>query len=139
MKCPGFYAGSVFVKNALRDLKNRHLGMDVPVALSISLAYFFSVWHVLQGDTQAIYFDSMVMFVFFLLAGRHLEMGVRHKGMNAREALASMVPVSVRRVVKDVPMENAASLPDAAWGPKSCRANCACVPPRWVTKPFSAP
>jgi len=109
-----FYAGSVFVKNALRDLKNRHLGMDVPVALSISLAYFFSVWHVLQGDTQAIYFDSMVMFVFFLLAGRHLEMGVRHKGMNAREALASMVPVSVRRVVKDVPMESAASLPDAA-------------------------
>ncbi len=98
-----FYAGSVFVKNALRDLKNRHLGMDVPVALSISLAYFFSVWHVLQGDTQAIYFDSMVMFVFFLLAGRHLEMGVRHKGMNAREALASMVPVSVRRLLPDSP------------------------------------
>ena len=93
-----FYAGSVFVKNALRDVKNRHLGMDVPVALSISLAYFFSVWHVLQGDTQGIYFDSMVMFVFFLLAGRHLEMGVRHKGMNAREALASMVPVGVRRL-----------------------------------------
>lgn len=94
-----FYAGSVFVKNALRDLKNRHLGMDVPVALSISLAYFFSVWHVLKGDTSGIYFDSMVMFVFFLLAGRHLEMGVRHKGMNAREALAAMVPVSVRRLL----------------------------------------
>ncbi len=93
-----FYSGTVFVKNALRDLKNRHLGMDVPVALSVSLAYFFSVWHVLNGDTTDIYFDSMVMFVFFLLAGRHLEMGVRHKGMSAREALAAMVPAGVRRL-----------------------------------------
>lgn len=95
-----FYSGKSFIKNAYRDLKNKHLGMDVPVALSISLAYGASVWNVLSYSGQTIYFDSMVMFVFFLLAGRFVEMSVRHQGMNSREALGAMVPTSVTIINK---------------------------------------
>lgn len=95
-----FYSGITFLQNAYRDLKNKHLGMDVPVALSISLAYFASTWNVLSKNGEITYFDSMVMFVFFLLAGRFVEMTVRHQGMSANDALGNMVPTSVT-IIKD--------------------------------------
>ncbi|MCF6288222.1 MAG: cadmium-translocating P-type ATPase [Proteobacteria bacterium] len=93
-----FYSGITFLQNAVRDLRNQHLGMDVPVALSITLAYSASVYNVLSNNGQTIYFDSMVMFIFFLLAGRYVEMTVRHQGMSAHDALGSMIPVSVKLV-----------------------------------------
>jgi Cu2+-exporting ATPase len=105
-----FYSGKTFLQNAFRDLTNKHLGMDVPVALSISLAYGVSVWNVLTANNADIYFDSMVMFVFFLLAGRYVEMTVRHQGMSVNDALANMVPSSVNLVngkqTSKVPIES---------------------------------
>ncbi len=92
-----FYAGQGFVKNAIRDIKNKHLGMDVPVALSISLAYFVSLYLSFKQSGH-VYFDSMAMFVFFLLLGRFIESQVRHQGMNVRESLFALVPVSAQRV-----------------------------------------
>ena len=89
------YSGKTFLQNAYRDLSNKHLGMDVPVALSITLAYVVSTWNVLSKNGEVTYFDSMVMFVFFLLAGRFVEMTVRHQGMSANDALGSMIPTSV--------------------------------------------
>jgi Cu2+-exporting ATPase len=91
-----FYSGQDFVKNAIRDVKNRHLGMDVPVALSISLAYFVSIYLSFKQQGH-VYFDSMTMFIFFLLLGRFVESQVRHKGMNVRESLFALVPVSATR------------------------------------------
>ena len=95
-----FYSGRTFLRNAFRDLSNKHLGMDVPVALSITLAYVASTWNVLSKNGETTYFDSMVMFVFFLLAGRFVEMTVRHSGMSANDALGNMVPTSVS-IIKD--------------------------------------
>jgi Cu2+-exporting ATPase len=93
-----FYSGKIFLKNAWRDISNKHLGMDVPVALSISIAYIASCWNVITNNNQTIYFDSMIMFVFFLLAGRYIEMSVRHQGMTSKSALSSMIPTSVTLV-----------------------------------------
>ena len=95
-----FYSGQGFVNNAIRDLKNRHLGMDVPVALSISLAYFVSLYLSFKQSGH-VYFDSMAMFVFFLLLGRFVESQVRHQGMNVRESLFALVPVSAQRLLSD--------------------------------------
>lgn len=95
-----FYSGQGFVNNAIRDLKNRHLGMDVPVALSISLAYFVSIYLSFKQQGH-VYFDSMTMFIFFLLLGRYVESQVRHKGMNVRESLFALVPVSAERLLAD--------------------------------------
>src|SRR5690554_1662254 len=53
-----FYSGQTFVHNAFRDIKNRHLGMDVPVALSISIAYYVSVYLSFKQQGH-VYFDSM--------------------------------------------------------------------------------
>ncbi len=91
-----FYSGKSFVKNALRDIKNKHLGMDVPVALSISLAYFASVYLSFKGQGH-VYFDSLTMFVFFLLVGRHVEQRIKQHSLNAQHALTALIPVSVLR------------------------------------------
>lgn len=92
-----FYSGRVFVNNAIRDLNNKHLGMDVPVALSISLAYFVSIYLSFKQEGH-VYFDSMTMFIFFLLLGRFVESQIKHQGMNVRESLFALIPVSAQRV-----------------------------------------
>jgi len=92
-----FYSGQGFIKNAIRDITHKHLGMDVPVALSISLAYFVSIYLSFKQEGH-VYFDSMSMFIFFLLLGRYVESQVRHKGMNVRESLFALVPVSAQRI-----------------------------------------
>ncbi len=93
-----FYSGQSFVRHAIRDIKNKHLGMDVPVALSISLAYFVSLYFSFKQQGH-VYFDSMSMFIFFLLLGRYVESQVRHQGMNVRESLFALVPVSAQRLI----------------------------------------
>ncbi len=93
-----FYAGQTFVKNAWRGLRNRHLGMDVPVALSISLAYFVSVYLSFKGQGH-VYFDSMTMFIFFLLLGRYVEQRIKKQNLDVQTALMDMVPISAERVV----------------------------------------
>jgi len=92
-----FYSGKPFFDNALSDLSNRHLGMDVPISLAIAGAYFPSVYLVLSGTSSHVYFDSAVMFVFFLSVGRYIEMRARHKlsgsGMDVQALLPSSIEV----------------------------------------------
>lgn len=75
-----FYSGFPFLQSAMQAIKAKQLNMDVPVALAITLAYTFSVYHLLKGSGE-IFFDSVVMFVFFLSAGRYLEMMGRYKAL----------------------------------------------------------
>lgn len=91
-----FYSSAPFFLGAWRDLKMGRVGMDVPVALGVGLAYAASVWATLiqQGE---VYFDSVTMFVFFLLTGRFLEMNARKKSAEAAESLIKLIPaVAVR-------------------------------------------
>ncbi len=87
-----FYAGYPFFRHAWFDLRNRHLGMDVPVAIAIGGAYSASVVSVLSGSDKNIYFDSAVMFVFFLSLGRFLEMRARYQSGSDEDALRQMLP-----------------------------------------------
>ena len=72
------YSAKSFFTSAWRDLKRRQLGMDVPVSIAIGSAFLASAWATVT-DSGEIYFDSVTMFTFFLLAGRFLEMGARHR------------------------------------------------------------
>tara|TARA_R110002072_G_scaffold64_12_gene456 strand:+ start:607 stop:2775 length:2169 start_codon:yes stop_codon:yes gene_type:complete len=72
-----FYSAMPFHLGAIKDLKQRRLGMDVPVSLAIISAYCLSTWHLFTvGD---VYFDSVCMFAFFLLIGRYLELRSRQQ------------------------------------------------------------
>ncbi|TJY63004.1 cadmium-translocating P-type ATPase [Sinimarinibacterium sp. CAU 1509] len=71
-----FYAGRPFLRGAWHAISARSLNMDVPVALSILIAYGASVWRTLAGSGET-YFDTATMFVMFLLIGRFLESRTR--------------------------------------------------------------
>jgi Cu2+-exporting ATPase len=92
-----FYSASIFFKSAWRDLKRGIFGMDVPVSLAVGSAYLASVWATLT-NTGEVYFDSVVMFTFFLLLGRFLEMGARHKAGQVADALVRLLPATATRL-----------------------------------------
>jgi Cu2+-exporting ATPase len=85
------YSARPFFSAAVRDLKTRHLTMDVPVSIAILLAYFASVWSTFNQGPE-IYFDSVCMFTFFLLTGRFFEMRARHRMTQAGNNLLDLMP-----------------------------------------------
>ncbi len=93
-----FYSSAPFFRNAWRDLKLRRVGMDVPVALGVGAAFLASIWATLQQAGE-VYFDSVTMFVFFLLGGRYLEMTARQKALSVTEALAKLLPAFAQKLV----------------------------------------
>lgn len=91
------YSAQPFFAGAWRSLRARRPGMDVPVALGIGGAYAWSVFTTLRGYGE-VYFDSVVMFTFFLLAGRFVEMSLRHRAGRHADALARLLPDGALRV-----------------------------------------
>lgn len=92
-----FYSGAPILRGALQDVRNRVLGMDVTVSIALVLAFAASVLHTLTGSGD-VYFDSVVMFVFLLLLGRHAEMVSRHQAASVTDALARTLPADVTRI-----------------------------------------
>lgn len=92
-----FYSAAPFFRNAWRDLKLRRVGMDVPVALGVGAAFVASCWGTFMQHGE-VYFDSVTMFVFFLLGGRYLEMTARQKALSVTEALAKLMPAFAQKM-----------------------------------------
>ncbi len=91
------YSAAPFFRNAWRDLRHRRVGMDVPVALGVGSAFAASVWATLTAGGE-VYFDSITMFVFFLLGGRYFEMMARQKAARGVETLARALPAFANRL-----------------------------------------
>ncbi|MEI7613161.1 MAG: heavy metal translocating P-type ATPase [Betaproteobacteria bacterium] len=91
------YSAAPFFRGAWRDMSLRRVGMDVPVALGVGAAFAASVWATLTASGE-VYFDSVTMFVFFLLGGRFLEMTARQRAVGLTEALAKLMPAFAARV-----------------------------------------
>ncbi|NNJ64936.1 MAG: heavy metal translocating P-type ATPase [Xanthomonadales bacterium] len=94
------YSGRIFFDGAWRSLKARSPGMDVPVALAIGLAFLASCYNFFRGAGE-VWFDSVVMFIFFLSLGRHIEMILRHRNLQAGAALARLLPEWAERLTGD--------------------------------------
>ena len=95
-----FHSARPFFAGALRSLRARRLGMDVPVSIAIALIYAASVVEAMRGGRE-VYFDSVSMFVFFLLLGRHLELRARHRAGDLTDALARLTPAFAQRIGAD--------------------------------------
>jgi Cu2+-exporting ATPase len=91
------YSAAPFFVSAWRDLRLHRVGMDVPVALGVGAAFAASVWATLIAAGE-VYFDSVTMFVFFLLSGRYLEMMARQKAARSVETLARAIPAFATRL-----------------------------------------
>lgn len=91
------YSARPFFRNAWRDLRTRHLSMDVPVALAIGLAYSASMVVTVFGGKE-VYFESVCMFTFFLSLGRYIEMQARHRAGLSDQATGSQAPSVANRI-----------------------------------------
>lgn len=91
-----------FFTGAWHALQQGRISMDTPVALGIAAMFGVSTgvtfghaaW--LGGD---VYFDSLTMFVSFLLTGRWLESRAREKVTQSLESLSARLPEAVERAV----------------------------------------
>lgn len=100
-----------FFKSALKDLKQRQISMDLPVALGISITFMVSTAATFEPTGwwgSAVYFDSLAMLVFFLLTGRWIELRMRDKTAGALDVLMRRLPSSVQRLTADGEFESVA-------------------------------
>uniref|UniRef100_UPI0028AE603B heavy metal translocating P-type ATPase n=1 Tax=Sandarakinorhabdus sp. TaxID=1916663 RepID=UPI0028AE603B len=80
------YAGQPFFRSAWSALKARHTNMDVPISIGVTLATALSLFETITHGAHA-YFDSAVMLLFFLLAGRWLDAVMRDRARDGVSAL----------------------------------------------------
>lgn len=95
-----FYSGAPFYRSARVALRNRQLNMDVPVSLALIAGFIASIWSTItgRGDT---YYDSVTMFIFFLLSSHYLEMRARQRAGDIAATLMAMAPQLATRVDAD--------------------------------------
>jgi len=91
------YSSQPFFRSAFRDLRRHRTGMDVPVSLGLGIAFAGSIWATVSGAGE-VYFDSVAMFVFFLLTGRYFELAGRKRAAEVSEALVHMLPTTATRM-----------------------------------------
>ena len=101
------YSAQPFYVGAWRSLKQGHLSMDVSVSLALIGAFVASIWATVF-NTGEVYYDSITMFVFFLLLGRLLELRARRKASESSSNLARLVPIMATRIDADGEHEVAA-------------------------------
>ncbi len=101
-----------FFRAALRDLRMRRVGMDTPVTLGIVITFAVSSWGTFEPDGifgAEVYFDSLTMFVFFLLSSRWLEARLRDRTGGALDMLLQRLPDGVERERADGRREQVAA------------------------------
>jgi Cu2+-exporting ATPase len=90
-----------FFKSALNDLKTKKISMDMPVSLGILIMFIVSTAATFDPNGllgKEVYFDSLTMFVFFLLIGRWIELKMRDKTAGALDVLMRRMPRMVNRL-----------------------------------------
>ena len=110
------YSAAPFYRGAWRDLRNRRIGMDVPVTLGILVAFAGSLSATWSGQGE-VYNDSVVMFVFLLLLSRYFEIMARKRGAETAERLGQALPAMATRLLPDGDQEQQDVVPVADLGP----------------------
>lgn len=105
-----FFSSAPFFTSAWRALRNRHIGMDVPVSVGILVTFGASVWATYRGGP--VYYDSLIMFVTLLLLARLVQDRVHGKSMAALQALTELVPLTAQRLL-DYPLSRRTEQVDA--------------------------
>jgi Cu2+-exporting ATPase len=98
------FSAGPFFSSAWRQLRARQLGMDVPVSLGLLVTFVASTGATFDPGGlfgHEVYFDSLTMFVSFLLAGRFLELRARHRVAQSLEQAMSRLPDRVERLEPD--------------------------------------
>ena len=95
-----FYAGLPFFTSAWSAIRARQVNMDVPVSIALVVTFFASLYATVTGQGET-YYDSVSMFIFFLLAGRYIEHNARLKAATMANDLVVVEPVLVQKIAED--------------------------------------
>ncbi len=90
-----FFASGPFFRSAWLDLKRGRVGMDTPVTIGILVTFLVSSAATFDPTGpwgHEVWFDSLTMFVFFLLGGRYLEHKARDRTAGALDSLMNRLP-----------------------------------------------
>jgi Cu2+-exporting ATPase len=95
------FAAGPYFQGAWRALWQRRISMDVPVAIGIAVTFVAS--SIATFDPQGlmgreVYFDSLAMFVAFLLGAKVLEARARHRAAQSLDAVMRRLPDTVERL-----------------------------------------
>lgn len=93
-----------FLRSAWRDLRMGRIGMDLPVAFGVLATFAVSSAATFDAGGplgSEVYFDSLTMFVFFLLTGRWLESRLRERTAGSLDALMNRLPDGIDRLAAD--------------------------------------
>lgn len=95
------YSGYPFYRGAITGLINRHLTMDLPIAIGASITYLYSCYVVFSGSVIAhVYFDTVVNFLFVILTGRYLEAMSKRLAVQSSQRLLDLQP-KISTLLKD--------------------------------------
>jgi len=94
------YSGRPFFESAWMALKFRRTNMDVPISIGVILATALSLYETITGGEHA-YFESAVMLLFFLLAGRALDAVMRDRTRDGIGALLGRMGKSASVIAPD--------------------------------------
>ena len=100
------FSAAPFFSGAWRALRTRHIGMDVPVALGIVITFIASTGATFEPGGPfggEVYFDSLTMFIGFLLSARWLELQARQRAAQALESMLARLPETAWLVRTDGP------------------------------------
>ncbi len=98
-----FYAGIPFFTSAWSAIRARQVNMDVPVSVALIVTFFASLYATITGQGET-YYDSVSMFIFFLLAGRYIEHNARLKAATMANDLVVIEPILVQKIAEDKQM-----------------------------------
>jgi len=85
------YSAQPFYINAWRNIRNKTLGMDIPISIALLGAYTASGYATIMEQGE-VYFESVSMFTFLLLLGRLLELRARRKASETSSNLLRLLP-----------------------------------------------
>ncbi len=98
------FSATPFFAGLWRSLRTRRIGMDVPVAIGIAVTFVASTGATFDPGGlfgHEVYFDSMTMFVAFLLGARYMEMHARQRAAQALENALDSLPQQATRLLAD--------------------------------------
>jgi Cu+-exporting ATPase len=115
-----FYSGAPFFAGAVSAARHLSTNMDTLVALGTSAAYFYSAWVTFfpgavaaAGHAPAVYYDTAVMIITFILLGRWLEARSRGRASEALRRLFALAPPTARvrrgETEQEVPLSEVAA------------------------------
>jgi Cu2+-exporting ATPase len=107
------YAGQPFFSSAWTAIRQGRLNMDVPITIGVTLALGLSVYET-QHHAEHAYFDSAIMLLAFLLAGRVLDQAMRRRTRTAAGNLAALKGENALRLEQKDGIADWALVPVAA-------------------------